>query len=181
LEILGTRDDPVRLSSLGASSWKGIFLDRSSGDNKISYCNISGAEFGFRASKSKVSIQNCQFQDNVWGIVMEESRGEISGSLIRTSAKSGIAARKAQLIVKESVITENSSGGFLLEDSLAQIEQNNILNNGGWEIKVLDNKRKVKAASNWWGDEDPAKKEIIGPVAFQPALKSPIKFSVIEF
>jgi hypothetical protein len=181
LEILGTLDDPVRLSSLGASSWKGIFLDRSSDNNRISYCNISGAEFGFRASKSKVSIQSCQFQDNVWGIVMEESSGEISGSLIRTSAKSGIAARKAHLLVQDSVITENSSGGFLLEDSKAKIKQNNILNNGGWEIKVLDNKGRVKAAQNWWGDPDPAKKEIIGPVAFQPALGSPIAFSVIEF
>jgi hypothetical protein len=180
LEILGTRDDPVRLSSLGASSWKGIFLDRSSDNNQINYCTISGAEFGFRASKSKVFIQNSQFQDNVWGIVVEESHGEISGSLVRTSSKSGIAARKAQLLVKDSVITENSSGGFLLEDSKAKIEKNNIFNNGGWEIKVLNNQRKVKAAKNWWGDEDPAKKEIIGPVAFQPALKSPIKFSVIE-
>jgi len=181
LEILGTRDDPVRLASLGGSSWKGIFLDRSSGENKITYCTISNAEFGFRASMSKVSIQNCQFQDNVWGIVMEESRAEISDSLIRTSAKLGIAARKAQLLVKNSVITENGSGGILLEDSKAQIEQNNILNNGGWEIKVLDNKGRVRAANNWWGDADPAKRAIIGPVAFQPALKSPIEFSVIEF
>ena len=181
LEILGTRDDPVRLSSLGASTWKGIFLDRSSDDNIINYCTISKAEFGFRASQSKVSIQNSQFQDNVWGIVLEESRGEISDSLIRTSAKSGIAARKARLAIKDSVITENSSGGILLEGSKAQIEQNNILNNGGWEIKVLDNTGRVQAAKNWWGDEDPSKKEIIGPVAFQPALKSPIEFSVIEF
>lgn len=180
LEIIGTRDDPVRLSSLGASSWKGIFVESSSDGNIINYCTISKAEFGFRASKSKVSIQNSQFQDNVWGIVLEESRGEISGSLIRTSAKSGIAARKAQLVIKNSVITENSSGGILLEGSKAQIEQNNILNNGGWEIKVLDNNGRVKAAKNWWGDEDPSKKEIIGPVALQPALKSPIEFSVIE-
>ncbi len=181
LEILGTRDDPVRLASLGASGWKGIFLDRSSGENKINYCTISNAEFGFRASMSKVFIQNCQFQDNVWGIVMEESRGEISDSLIRTSAKLGIAARKAQLLVKNSVITENGSGGILLEDSKAHIEQNNILNNGGWEIKVLDNKGRVRATHNWWGDANPAKESIIGPVAFQPALKSPIEFSVIEF
>jgi hypothetical protein len=180
LEILGTQDDPVRLSSIGAASWKGVFLDRSSDNNKISYCNISGAEFGFRASKSDVSIQNCQFQDNVWGIVMEESSGEISGSLIRTSEKTGIAARKAHLLVKDSVITENSSGGFLLEGCKAKIEQNNILNNGGWEIKVLDRKGRVKAAKNWWGEPDPEKKEIIGPVAFQPALKSPIAFRVIE-
>ena len=112
---------------------------------------------------------------------MEESRGEISRSLIRTSAKSGIAARKAQLSVKNSVITENSSGGILLEDSNVQIEQNNILNNGGWEIKVLDQKGRVKAAKNWWGDPEPANKEIIGQVAYQPALKSPIEFSIREF
>lgn len=180
LEILGTQDDPVRLSSMGASSWKGIFLDRSRDNNQISYCTISDAEYGFRASKSNFTIQNCQFQDNVWGIVMEESRGEISSSLIRTSVKSGIAARKAHLLIKDSVITENSSGGFLLEGSKARIEQNNILNNGGWEIKVLDKKGRVKAEKNWWGDPDPEKKEIIGPVAFQPALKSPIAFSVME-
>ena len=181
LQILGTRDDPVRISSLGTSSWKGIFLDRSRGKNTIRYCTISDAEFGFRASNSTVSIQNSQFQDNVWGIVMEESHAEISGSLIRTSAKSGIAARKTQLLVRDSVITENSTGGFLLESSKARIEQNNILNNGGWEIKVLDKTGSVKAAKNWWGNEDPAQKEIIGPVAFQPALKAPIEFSVIEF
>jgi hypothetical protein len=181
LQILGTRDDPVRISSLGTSSWKGIFLDRSRSKNTISYCTVSDAEFGFRASNSTVSIQNSQFQDNVWGIVMEESHAEISGSLIRTSAKSGIAARKTQLLVRDSVITENSTGGILLESSKARIEQNNILNNGGWEIKVLDKTGSVKAAKNWWGNEDPAQKEIIGPVALQPALKAPIEFSVIEF
>jgi hypothetical protein len=180
LQILGTEDNPVRLSSLGRSSWKGIFLDRSPSENKIIYCAVSDAEFGFRASKSKVSIQNSQFQDNVWGIVMEESRAEISDSLIRTSQKSGIAARQAQILVHDSVITENSSGGFLLESSRATIVQNNIINNGGWEIKVVDNKGRVKAVQNWWGTEDPIKNEIIGPVAVNPVLSKPIEFSIIE-
>jgi len=180
LEILGTREDPVRLSSLGTSSWKGIFLDRSHSQNIISYCTISDAEFGFRASHSTVSIQNSRFQDNVWGIVMEESNAEISGSLIRTSEKSGIAARKTRLTVKDSVITENSSGGFILEGSQARIEQNNISNNGGWGIKVLDNKGQVEAAKNWWGNENPAEKEIIGSVDIRPTLKAPIEFGTME-
>jgi hypothetical protein len=180
IQILGTEEQPVRLSSLGRSTWKGIFLDRSHSENKISYCAVSDAEFGFRASKSTVSIQNSQFQDNVWGIVMEESSAEISGSLIRTSEKSGIAARQAKILVKGSVITENSSGGFLLESSRAKIVHNNILNNGGWEIKVLDDKGRVKAAENWWGTDDPIKNEIIGPVAVKPLLKTPIEFKIIE-
>lgn len=180
LQILGSEDDPVRLSSLGRSTWKGIFLDRSRSENILSYCVISDAEYGFRASKSNVAIKNSQFQDNVWGIVMEESRAEISASLIRTSQKSGIAARQARILVKDSVITENSSGGFLLENTRARIEQNNILNNGGWEIKVLDDKGQVKAAQNWWGNQDPIKNEIIGPVAVKPILTAPIEFSVME-
>lgn len=180
LQILGTEDNPVRLSSMGRDNWKGIFLDRSRSDNKISYCAVSDAEYGFRASNSNISIQNSQFQDNVWGIVMEESDAEISGSLIRTSQKSGIAARQARILVKDSVITENSSGGFLLQNSRVKIVRNNIINNGGWEIKVLDDKGKVKAVQNWWGNEDPIKNEIIGPVAVKPVLDSPIEFSIME-
>ena len=180
LQILGTVDDPVRLSSLGAEGWKGVFLDGSRAENKISYCAISDAEFGFRASKSTVSIQNSQFQYNVWGIVMEESKAEISASLIRTSEKSGIAARNANILVKDSVVTENTAGGFLLEGSQVKIEHNNIINNGGWEIKVLDEKGRVKAAQNWWGTEDPIKNEIVGPVAVTPILTSPIDFAVLE-
>ncbi len=180
LQILGTRDDPVRLSSLNMTSWKGIILDHSHTENKISNCTISNAEFGFRASHSNISIQNSRFQDNVWGIVMEECKAELLSSLIRTSIKSGVAVRKTQLLIKDSVITENSAGGILLENSQVQITQNNILNNGGWEIKVLDGNSRVQAAKNWWGNENATDKKIIGPVAIQPALREPIEFNILE-
>jgi hypothetical protein len=180
LQILGTRDDPVRLSSLNMTSWKGIILDRSHSENKISFCTISDAEFGFRASHSTISIQNSRFQNNVWGIVMESCKAEIVSSLIRTSIKSGVAAHKTQLLIKDSVVTENNSGGILLENSQVQIAQNNIMNNGGWEIKALDGNGRVQAAKNWWGNENPTEKKIIGQVAVQPALKSPIEFNVLE-
>jgi hypothetical protein len=111
---------------------------------------------------------------------MEESKAEISASLIRTSEKSGIAARNANILVKDSVVTENTAGGFLLEGSQVKIEHNNIINNGGWEIKVLDDKGRVKAPQNWWGTEDPIKNEIVGPVAVTPILTSPIDFAVLE-
>ena len=180
LQILGTRDDPVHLSSLNMTSWKGIILDRSHTENKISFCTLSNAEFGFRASHSIISIQNSRFQDNVWGIVMEGCKAEILSSLIRTSIKSGVAAHKTQLLIMDSVITENSSGGILLENSQARIAQNNILNNGGWEIKVLGGNGRVQATQNWWGNENLTEKKIIGPVVIQPALKEPIEFNVLE-
>ena len=71
-------------------------------------------------------------------------------------------------------------GGFLLESSLAKIVQNNILNNGGWEIKAISENGQVQAVKNWWGTDDPIKNEIIGPVAVKPVLEKPIEFNIIE-
>jgi hypothetical protein len=180
LQIMGTQENPVRLANLGVSQWKGVFLDSSRTENKIFYCMISNAEFGLRASNSTVSIQNCQFQDNVWGVVLEEGTSKIRSSLIRTSMKTGIAARQTMLLVTESVITENSSGGLLLENSQARIAQNNIANNGGWGIKVLDDHSQVAAAHNWWGDEKPDHMKIIGPATILPLLNKPIDFALLE-
>lgn len=180
LKIIGTEAEPVRFASLGASNWKGVFLDQSHSANKIEHAQISNAEFGLRAEDSTVSLQYCIFQNNVWGIVLDEGTAEISKSLIRTSGKTGIAARKAKLSVNDSVITENSSGGFILENSKALIKQNNILNNGNWAVKVIDTKGKVQAAHNWWGDENPELAEIIGKLAIRPLLKKPIEFRILE-
>jgi hypothetical protein len=178
LQINGTEAEPVRFSSLGSTNWKGIFFDKSRTVNNIQYCQISNAEFGLRASTATINVQNCIFQNNIWGLVLEDGVAEIHRSLIRTSSKTGIAARNSRLLVKDSVITENSAGGFILEDSKAQIEQNNILNNGNWAIKVIDSAGNVKAANNWWGVEDPENSQIIGQFAIQPVLEKPIDFKI---
>lgn len=180
LQINGTEDQPVRFDSLGSHNWKGIFFDKSQTINQLQYCQLSNAEFGIRSSASTVNLQNCIFQDNVWGIVIEEGKAEIYNSLVRTSDKIGIAARKAHLLVKDSVITENGSGGFILEKSTAQIEQNNILNNGNWAIKSVSSANGVKAANNWWGVDNPEQTEIIGQMTIQPILKKPINFKIAK-
>ena len=181
LRIRGTVDKPVRMAGMGAAGWKGILLDQSRAENVLSNCTISNAEFGFKASGSRVIFQHCLIQDNKWGIVLEETTAEIHESLIRTSEKTGISARKAQLLVKGSTISENGLGGFLLENSPARIEQNNIANNGNWAIKVTDSRSPVRAAHNWWGNEDfNPDTLIIGPVEIQPILIKPVAFQMLE-
>jgi hypothetical protein len=180
IEILGTKAQPVRLASLGSSTWKGLILDQTKAGNRLSYCEIVNAEYGIRASNSHVTVQNCLFQENTWGIVIDNGTAEVNGSLIRTSKKTAIAARQAQLVVKESIITENHTGGFLLDNSQVQIVQNNILNNGGWGIKALPNQRQVQAQKNWWGKIEPDPNDIIGPVNIEPRLKEPIEFMVLD-
>ena len=54
------------------------------------------------------------------------------------------------------------------------------MNNGGWEIKVLDGNGRVQAANNWWGKESHIGKKLIGPVVIQPALEEPIEFNILE-
>ncbi len=180
LNILGTADQPVQVAGMGSVAWKGIFLDRSRKENVLSHCKISGAEFGLRSSQSAFSIRNCIFQDNLWGVVLDGGVGEISMTLLRTSKKSAVAARNAQLTITGSVISENASGGFLLEDCRAQIEKNNISNNGGWAIKALGDHVDVRAEANWWGAEKPDPAAIIGAVSIDPALEQPIKLDIIE-
>jgi hypothetical protein len=181
LRIMGTVDNPVRMAGMGASGWKGILLDQSRADNVLSNCTISNAEFGFKASGSRVIFQHCLIQDNKWGIVLEETTAEIHESLIRTSEKTGISARKAQLLVEGSTISENGLGGLLLENSPARIEQNNITNNGNWAIKVTDSRNPVRAAHNWWGNENfNPDTLIIGPVEIQPILIKPVPLQMLE-
>ena len=178
LQINGTEEKPVRFASLGDGSWKGIFLDKTQNGTHISHCQISDAEFGLRVMDATVNLQNCLFQNNVWGIVLEQSSAEIHHTLVRTSSKIGIAARKTQLLVKNSVITENGAGGFILEKSKAKIERNNIVNNGNWAIKVADTTSKVKAKHNWWGVDDPEQTEIVGQFKIRPILEKPIDFRI---
>jgi hypothetical protein len=181
LNINGTADDPVHLAGMGDSGWKGILLDQSRADNLISYATISNAEFGFKAAGSKVEFRHCLLQENKWGVVLEDTSAEIKDCLIRTSEKTGISARTSQLVVTGSTISENGSGGFLLENSTARIEQNNISNNGSWAIKTMGNSRSVGASHNWWGNKnfDP-EKMIIGPVEIQPVLSRPLAVQMLE-
>lgn len=173
IQILGTAENPVRFGSIGRGVWKGLLLDQSQRDNRLVYCVVSGAQFGFRAFNSKVTINSSIFQDNEWGIVLEKSSAEIQDSLIRTSQKTGLSTRKASLVINGSTISENTRGGILLEESQAKIEGNNVTNNGEWEIKVREGKSEIYAKNNWWGKEDP-QAGIIGPLDIQPTLKEPI-------
>jgi hypothetical protein len=175
IQARGTPENPVIFSGLRVKGWKGIFLDGSSGENTLRYCRVSGAEFGIRSARSRLSVEDCSFQENTWGLIVEDGQMDITGTLVRAAAKTGISARNSRLSVKGSVITENALGGLLLEGSPASIEGNNIVNNGAWGIKTSASAEKVKAGKNWWGKENPDASEMIkGNISIHPPLPAPI-------
>ena len=175
LRVLGSDQAPVALGRLGSTPWKGIFFDHSRGENILRHCRISGAQYGLRAIGSELAMVHCQIRDNGWGIVVEEGGAVIRNCLLRASAKTGIAARNAQLELTESIVTENRSGGVLLEAARAEIASNNIANNGKWQLKVLGAKAEVSADGNWWGRKRPTEVDIIGPVKLGRALEKPLE------
>jgi hypothetical protein len=175
LHACGTAEHPVIFSSLKVKGWKGIFIEGSEGENHFQHCRISGAEFGIRSARARLVVEDCRLQENTWAVVAEDGQVDIRGSLVRASAKTGIAMRNSRLAVNGSVITENAAGGFLLEDSPAIIEGNNIVNNGSWGIKAIGAAAEIHAGNNWWGKGDADLSEVIkGAVLTHPLLPAPI-------
>ena len=175
----GTRENPIRFGGIGTSHWKGIFIQGNCGNNVFSHCVISGAEYGLRTFNSNVTVNRCLFQDNDWALVLEGGVAQIEASHLRTSEETALSAKKSKILIKSSVISENKSGGILLQASDARIENNNILNNGKWEIKILGDSNQVQVGNNWWGSNDASQIRLIGSAEVKPVLKGPIDFELL--
>ena len=173
--VQGSAEHPVVFAGLTSKGWKGIFLDGSTADNRFEGCRVSGAEYGIRAVRSRVTVDRCSFQDNGWALVAEEGRLEVTRSLVRASSRTGIAARRAEVVVTESIVTENGGGGILAESSRARVVASHLLNNGGWGVRGAGEATEVDAAGNWWGTDAPVAAELApGGVRIDPALSAPI-------
>jgi hypothetical protein len=173
--VQGSAEHPVVFAGLTSKGWKGIFLDGSTADNRFEGCRVSGAEYGIRAVRSRVTVDRCSFQDNGWALVAEEGRLEVTRSLVRASSRTGIAARRAEVVVTESIVTENGGGGILAESSRARVVASHLLNNGGWGVRGAGEATEVDAAGNWWGTDAPVATELApGGVRIDPALSAPI-------
>jgi hypothetical protein len=175
----GTRENPIRFCGFGTSTWKGIFIEGNRGNHIFSHCVISGAEYGLRTFDSNVMVNRCLFQDNKWALVSEGGVVQIQESHLRTSEETGLSVKKSKILVTGSVISENKSGGILLQACDARIEHNNILNNGRWEIKILDDGNNLQVRNNWWGSHDISKIRLIGSAEVEPILKGPIDFELL--
>jgi hypothetical protein len=172
----GSASQPVVFAGLTSRGWKGIFFDGSEADNRLEGCRVSGAEYGIRAVRSRVTVDRCSLQDNGWALVAEEGRLEVRRSLVRASARTGIAARRAEVVVTESIVTENGGGGILVESATARVRASHLLNNGGLSVRAAGDAAEVDASENWWGTQAPGTAGLAsGGVRIEPALPGPAR------
>ncbi|MHC4269254.1 MAG: GNA1162 family protein [Planctomycetota bacterium] len=177
IEAKGTKEKPIQFMNIESVPWKGIIIDQSKGNNVFSYCEVSNARNGIRARGSVVSINNCLFQNNTFGVYFEEATATIKNSIIRASRKVGISVQKSEIIINNSTVSENELGGVLLDSTKADIVYNNIYNNGEWELKLVApvTSGPFNVPQNWWGGGEISKIRTVGPVQTRPILKKAVK------
>ncbi|MBE7446434.1 MAG: DUF799 family lipoprotein [Planctomycetia bacterium] len=175
IEAKGTREKPIRFMNINAEPWKGIIIDQSKGDNMFSHCEIHNAQNGIRARDSVIHMDHCLLENNTLGMFLEEGTATINKSVIRASQEIGIHALKTEITIKDSTVSENELGGILLDSAKGYISNNNIYNNGQWELKSEGSKMSCNITNNWWGNTDITKIRTVGPVEIEPILQESIK------
>jgi hypothetical protein len=181
LHILGTPEAPVRIYGLGTSAWKGIILDGAAGKNAVSYCRISGAEFGLRAYASHIRLDHCLLTDNTWNLVLEESSCSLEQSLLRSAQKTGVSLRDCEAEIKQCLIVDNKNGGLFLERTRLNLAESSLYNNGSYDLKAeATGPNEVAAEMNWWGTAKEEALRVQGDIPVQPLLDSPPRFDFVK-
>jgi hypothetical protein len=178
LHIEGSREKPVRISGDGPFSWKGILVNGDAASCTMQYCSISDAQFGLKVIDTDLTLRHSVFQENTWGVVLDDAQAEIQNIMVRSSQKAGVSARNSQVDIRDSHISENEGGGIMLLDTHADIGNSTISLNSSWDLKA--EKGKVVAKNNWWGTAKPVEGLVVGDVPMKPVKKSPIIFLPID-
>ena len=173
LHVIGDPGRRVRLLGIGEDPWKGVFLDGAQGTSHLLFSEVSGGVYGVRARDSELVLGHTLFEDNQWGVVIQQSRLAMVYSVVRGSAKTGISARQSRVAASASLLTENRGGGAQFQQSRVMLEGNGIYGNAEWDVRNHDLDAMLSIPSNWWGTSDPAAVRVQGLVEVVPVLEAP--------
>ena len=86
---------------------------------------------------SKFYLSQLTIKDSYSAIKLNNSKGEITKSIIKDNQKSGIELRNSEFVISENIITQNQSYGIFADaNSNVQIEGNFIDDNKGFEARI---------------------------------------------
>jgi len=179
LHAEGTIDDAIEINTLGQRQWKGIIIERPTGDIKLKHVCVRGANSALVAKKTNLFIKKCLFVGNNWGLVFVKANATIVDSLITGSEKVGISVKNSKADIKGCRIVQNKIGGILVKESQVDVHGSDIFNNGKWNLKILDDRSIVDARRNWWGSINVNKKKILGHATLVPPLRESILYKRI--
>lgn len=173
LHMVGEPGRRVRFLGMGEVPWKGVFLDGAQGTSHVLFSEVSGGVYGVHARDSELIVGHTLFEDNQWGVVIQQGRLAMVHSVVRGSAKTGVSGRQAHVAIGASLVTENRGGGAQFQQSLVELEGNGIYSNAEWDLRNHDPNAVLRIPGNWWGTPDPAAVHVQGLVEFTPLLEAP--------
>jgi parallel beta-helix repeat protein len=200
------RGDERSMITFAAASpeevWKGIvFNGTKNEESAVEYAKITGAAAGITCLSSSPLITNNDLSKNQVGLRIREpfSRPKIQGNVIsgntlsgveisdgaapllqeneiRGNQKDGITSREANPSILKNRILNNGGAGLRFLSSSGRLSNNNIHDNGEYEIfNSLENDMPVEANDNWWGTREAPEvvDRIYGRVQYQRILDAP--------
>ncbi len=182
--------------------WKGIiFKGTRNEESGIEFSKITGAAAGITCLSSSPFIARNDLSRNRVGLKISEpfSKPKIQGNVIagnamsgveisagaaplleeneiRGNQKDGIFSQEASPSISKNRILNNREAGVRILSSPARLTQNNINDNGKYEVyNSLEKDVPVEANDNWWGTKEGLKviDKIYGRVDYQRVLDAP--------
>lgn len=155
--------------------------------NNIDWHNESGEETTsagiYLNGINNAYIVNNSLYYNSTGVIQGSSKGiEYKGNKVlenqATSTGVHLINSEADFLFNE--ITGNNGSGIELEkNSYANVEQNNISGNAGYQVAGMDERSSADVNNNYWGNENgPQNEDLFGNVTFDSYLSSKVLFGL---
>jgi len=182
--------------------WKGVIFNCTKNDDSaIEYTRIKGALTGITCLSSSPLISHNEISNNHIGLQVSESfsKPKIFGNVIASNFSSGVEIsaaaspnleeneirgnrqdgvfiKEAQPVLAKNWILNNQEAGVRIFSSGSQLLNNNIHDNGKYDVYNNPPKDvKVEANDNWWGTKEGLKiiGKIFGRVDYHRILDAP--------
>jgi len=157
----GTAAQPIVFSSAAAqpeaADWKYLYLDFAR-EAEIDYIISEYAYSGLQVHFCKATVTNSIFRRNIDGLRFSTVNLLAAGNRMHNN-RHGVRyeERRSKARLHHNDIRDNDIGLFVVtrSDDQAQIEQNNIVNNRQYNVKLgWQQPGDVTLPRNWWGTTD---------------------------
>jgi hypothetical protein len=178
LQAQGDGERLIHFASVeGVDRWAGIrFVNVKEKQNLLKFVRVRKAKVGISCEASSPRIEACELTNNdtalairgafsapvITGnaihknegaavLISDGSKPTLSDNRIQDNAAEGIVVRSAVPAIFRNAVTKNRGGGIAVLGAQASVTENNLTDNGPFDLAGEMNGGAVAALNNWWG------------------------------
>ena len=161
----------------GVELWTGIrFANVKEKENLVKYVRIRKAATGIACEASSPRVESCELLENATALavrgafsapvvtantihkntaaavlISEGAKPTLSENRIQDNAAEGIAVLSGAPAILHNAVTKNRGGGISVSGAQALVTENNLTDNGPYDLAGEMTGESVAARNNWWG------------------------------